>query len=868
MAELTPMMKQYLEIKKDNPDSILFFRLGDFYEMFADDAKLASKELDLTLTSRDHGKHAKPEEERVPMCGIPYHASEAYIARLIAKGYKVAICEQMEDPATAKGLVKRDIIRVVTPGTVIDAACLEDKSSNFLCGIYMDSQNAGVAFCDISTGKTHLTAFDGPERVEHVINELGRFSPAEAVVNDGACSEKALTDTLTEKFHCRVENGGEGRFRLAEAEKHIRRQFGEEAFDRLPRNNPAAAMALGGLLNYLYETQKTDLSHINDLDYYEQGRFMELDLTARRNLELTETLRGQEKKGSLLWVLDKTRTPMGGRLLRSWLERPLLSVTAIVKRNAAVAALVENTIQREELIAAMTGLGDMERLIGRIVYGTAGGRDMVSLRSAIERLPVLRERLAAFSGGRLAELAGELDDLTEIGERIGAAICDEPPFSVREGGFIRDGYHEEVDRLRRIMNGGKGVLAEIEAKEKERTGIRTLKIGYNKVFGYYIEVSNSFKDQVPDTYIRKQTLVNGERYITQELKDLEHEILTASDRVVALEYELFTELRQAISAQSARIQRTAAAVAEVDALVSFAAVAVRNHYCRPTVDESGVIEIHDGRHPVVEQMLKDSLFVPNDTFMGEKEDRVAIITGPNMAGKSTYMRQVALIVLMAQMGSFVPAASARIGVVDRIFTRIGASDDLSAGQSTFMVEMTEVADILRHATKHSLLILDEIGRGTSTFDGMSIARAVLEYCADKKLLGAKTLFATHYHELTELENTLPGTVNYNIAVKTRGEDIIFLRKILLGGADRSYGIEVAKLAGLPDKVVQRAKTVLKELEEENGVQYVAARKEEDQVSLTAISEGEVLDALRRCQVETLTPLEAMNLIYEWKKKLS
>ena len=868
MAELTPMMKQYLEIKKDNPDSILFFRLGDFYEMFADDAKLASKELDLTLTSRDHGKHAKPEEERVPMCGIPYHASEAYIARLIAKGYKVAICEQMEDPATAKGLVKRDIIRVVTPGTVIDAACLEDKSSNFLCGIYMDSQNAGVAFCDISTGKTHLTAFDGPDRAEHVINELGRFSPAEAILNDGACSEKALTDTLTEKFRCLVENGGEGRFRLAEAEKNIRRQFGEEAFRRLPRNNPAAAMALGGLLNYLYETQKTDLSHINDLDYYEQGRFMELDLTARRNLELTETLRGQEKKGSLLWVLDKTKTPMGGRMLRSWLERPLLSVTAIVKRNAAVAALVENTIAREELTAALTGLGDMERLIGRIVYGTAGGRDLVSLRSAIERLPALREQLAAFSGGRLAELAAELEDLTEIGEHIGAAICDEPPFSVREGGFIRDGYHEEVDRLRHIMNGGKGVLAEIEAKEKEKTGIRTLKIGYNKVFGYYIEVSNSFKDQVPDTYIRKQTLVNGERYITQELKDLEHEILTASDRVVALEYELFTALRQEISAQSARIQRTAAAVAEVDALVSFAAVAVRNHYCRPTVDESGVIEIHDGRHPVVEQMLKDSLFVPNDTFMGEKEDWVAIITGPNMAGKSTYMRQVALIVLMAQMGAFVPAASARIGVVDRIFTRIGASDDLSAGQSTFMVEMTEVADILRHATKHSLLILDEIGRGTSTFDGMSIARAVLEYCADKKLLGAKTLFATHYHELTELENTLPGTVNYNIAVKTRGEDIIFLRKILPGGADRSYGIEVAKLAGLPDKVVQRAKTVLKELEEENGVQYVAARKEEDQVSLTAIGEGEVLDALRRCQVETLTPLEAMNLIYEWKKKLS
>ena len=868
MAELTPMMKQYLEIKRDNPDSILFFRLGDFYEMFADDARLASRELDLTLTSRDHGKHQKPAEEQIPMCGIPYHASEAYIARLIAKGYKVAICEQMEDPATAKGLVKRDIIRVVTPGTVIDAACLDDKSSNFLCGIYLDSQAAGVAFCDITTGKAHLTAFTGKERVEHVINELGRFSPAEAILNDGAYSEKALTDALTEKFRCRVENGGQRRFLLNEAEKNIRRQFGDEAFARLPAGTPAAAMALGGLLHYLYETQKTDLSHINDLDYYEEGRFMELDLTARRNLELTETLRSKEKKGSLLWVLDKTKTPMGARCLRSWLERPLLSVTAICKRNSAVAALVEDTIAREELIAAMTGLGDMERLIGRIVYGTAGGRDMASLRAAIEKLPAVAAQLEQFSTGRLAELRRALDTLDDIGGRIAAVICDEPPFSVREGGFIRDGYDQEVDRLRHILKGGKGVIAEMEAKEKERTGIRTLKIGYNKVFGYYIEVSKSFADQVPDTYIRKQTLVNGERYITQELKDLEHTILTASDRVVALEYELFTQLRQEISSAAERIQRTAAAVAEADALASFAAVAVRNGYCRPDVDESGVIEIRDGRHPVVEQVLKDSLFVPNDTFMGEKEERVAIITGPNMAGKSTYMRQVALIVLMAQMGSFVPAASARIGVVDRIFTRIGASDDLSAGQSTFMVEMTEVADILRHATKHSLLILDEIGRGTSTFDGMSIARAVLEYCADKKLLGAKTLFATHYHELTELEDTLPGAVNYNIAVKTRGEDITFLRKIIRGGADRSYGIEVAKLAGLPDKVVQRAKKILKELEAENGVQYVAARKEEDQVSLAAMGEGEVLDALRRCQPDTLTPIEAMSLIYEWKQKLS
>lgn len=866
MAELTPMMKQYLEIKKNNPDSILFFRLGDFYEMFSDDARTASRELDLTLTTRDKDPKKAPEE-RMPMCGIPYHASESYIARLVAKGYKVAICEQMEDPATTKGLVKRDIIRVVTPGTVIDAACLEDKANNFICGIYADSRGAGVAFCDISTGKAHLTAFSGKDAVGHVVNELGRFNPAEAIFNDGAYAESVLVDTLRDKMNCRVENGGERRFLLAEAEKNIRKQFGEDALKSLPAGNPAAAMALGGLLHYLYETQKTDLSHINDLDYYEQGRFMELDLTSRRNLELTETLRGKEKKGSLLWVLDKTRTPMGGRLLRSWLERPLLSVTEINKRNAAVSALVENTIAREELIADMTGLGDMERLIGRIVYGTAGGRDMASLRAAIEKLPAIRAQMEQFGDRRLAELTAELDTLDDIGGEIAAAICDEPPFSVREGGFIREGFHEEVDRLRHILKGGKGIITEIEAREKERTGIRTLKIGYNKVFGYYIEVSNSFKEMVPDTYIRKQTLVNGERFITQELKDLEHQILTASDRVVALEYELFSQLRDWISAQAPRIQKTAATLAEIDALTSFAAVAVRNGYCRPDVDESGVIEIREGRHPVVERVLKDSLFVSNDTFMGEKEERVAIITGPNMAGKSTYMRQVALIVLMAQMGSFVPASHARIGVVDRIFTRIGASDDLSAGQSTFMVEMTEVSHILRHATRNSLLILDEIGRGTSTFDGMSIARAVLEYCADRKVLGAKTLFATHYHELTELENTLPGTVNFNIAVKTRGEDIIFLRKIIPGGADRSYGIEVAKLAGLPDKVVQRAKTVLKELETENGVQYTAPRKESDQMSFGAIGEAEVLDALRRCQPDTLTPIEAMQLIYELKQKL-
>ena len=820
MADLTPMMRQYLEIKEQNKDSILFFRLGDFYEMFNEDAKLAARELDLVLTTRDRGKSA---EEQTPMCGIPYHSSDGYIARLIAKGYKVAICEQTEDPALAKGLVKRDIIRVVTPGTVIDSACLDDRRGNFLCGVFLDEQNAGVAFCDMSTGHTHVTAFSGADRVEHLCNELARFSPAEAVLSAGAYADEELKALLADRLSCRVERG-DARFDLKAAEKAVLAQYGEDAYASLPRNNPAAALALGGLLSYLHETQKSDLSYISDLEYYEQGRFMELDLSARRNLELTETIRGKEKRGSLLWVLDKTKTAMGARCLRSWLERPLREVAAITRRSNAVGALVNDTMAREELVLALSGISDMERLIGRIVYGTAGGRDLVSLRNSIEQLA-----------------------------------------AVREGGFIRKGFNAEVDRLHDILSGGKGLLASIETKEKERTGIRTLKIGYNKVFGYYIEVSNSFKDQVPDTYIRKQTLVNGERYITQELKDLEQEILTAGERDNALEYELFSALRDEICAGAERIQKTAAAVAELDTLASLAVVAVKNSYCCPVVDDSGVIEIHDGRHPVVERVLKDALFVPNDTYMGEKENRVAIITGPNMAGKSTYMRQVALITLMAQIGSFVPARAARIGVVDRIFTRIGASDDLAGGQSTFMVEMSEVAEILRQATAHSLLILDEIGRGTSTFDGMSIARAVLEFCADRKRLGAKTLFATHYHELTELEGTLAGVKNYNIAIKKRGEDLVFLRKIIPGGADRSYGIEVAKLAGLPKEVVSRAKKILEELEA--GGSYIPPREEREQVSLDAIGEAEVLDALRRAQPDTMSPIEAMQLLYDLKKKL-
>ena len=862
MAEITPMMRQYLEIKEQNKDSILFFRLGDFYEMFNEDAEIASRELDLVLTTRDRGKAA---EDQRPMCGIPYHSSDAYIARLIAKGYKVAICEQTEDPALAKGLVKRDIIRVVTPGTVIDSACLDDRRGNFLCGVFLDSTNAGVAFCDMTTGHTHITAFAGDDRMEHLANELSRFSPAEAVLSADAFGNRALISLLRDNLSCAVENGRD-RFELKAAEKAILAQYGEDAYAGLPRNNPAAALALGGLLSYLYETQKTDLSYIKDLEYYEQGRFMELDLSARRNLELTETIRGKEKRGSLLWVLDKTKTAMGARCLRSYLERPLREVNAINRRLGAVESLVGSTMVREELILAMTGISDMERLVGRIVYGTAGGRDLASLCSSIEHLGAVKAQLEGCTNGRLAELNASLDTLDDVAALIRQTLVDEPPFSVREGGFIRPGFNAEVDRLNDILKNGKGFLASIEAREKEATGIRTLRIGYNKVFGYYIEVSNSFKAQVPDTYIRKQTLVNGERYITEELKNLEQEILTAGDRVKALEFELFSALRDSVIAESERIQRTAAVIAELDTLCSFASVAVKNNYCCPTVDDSGVIEIRDGRHPVVERVLKDSLFVPNDTYMGEKENRVSIITGPNMAGKSTYMRQVALITLMAQIGSFVPARSAHIGVVDRIFTRIGASDDLAGGQSTFMVEMSEVSDILRQATPRSLLILDEIGRGTSTFDGMSIARAVLEFCADRKRLGAKTLFATHYHELTELEDSLPGVKNYNISIKKRGEELIFLRKIIPGGADRSYGIEVAKLAGLPKEVVHRANVILKELEK-GGAYQVKAHAEEDQVSLSALGEAEALDALRRAQPDTMTPIEAMQFLYELKQKL-
>ena len=866
--ETTPMMQQYLRMKELHPDCILFFRLGDFYEMFNEDAKLVSKELELTLTSRDRGK---PEAQRTPMCGVPYHSADAYIARLIAKGYKVAICEQMEDPALAKGLMDRDIIRIITPGTVMTSSMLEEGRNNFICAVYRDSAGTGLCFCDISTGECSVTSFTGPEADEHLYNELGRFTPREAMLSDGAYSDGALVDFLVKRLDCRCENGGEARFRLDAARTAAEKQF-SAGLDALPAGDDAALQAVGGLLSYLYETQKTDLSHLSTLTYFTTGQFMELDLTARRNLELTETLRSKEKKGSLLWVLDKTRTAMGHRLIRAWMERPLLSPAAIGRRLGAVGELVGDAIGREELTLTLREITDLERLIGRIVYGTAGGRDLVALANGLGRLPALRERLAGCSSALLASLREELDDLTELRELIGRAIVDEPPFSVREGKFIREGYSEEVDRLRNVIDHGAELLADLEGRTKEQTGIRNMKVGYNKVFGYYIEVAKSQTDLVPQDWVRKQTTVNAERYISQELKELEHTILSAQDKVVALEYQLFVELREEVCAHVAQIQAAAAAVAQVDVLTSFAVVAAANQYCMPLVDSSSVLSITEGRHPVVEKMLKNAVFVPNDTHMDDGDDLCAIITGPNMAGKSTYMRQVALIVLMAQMGSFVPARSAHIGVVDRVFTRIGASDDLAAGQSTFMVEMSEVAQLLKNASRRSLLILDEIGRGTSTYDGMAIARAVLEHCADRRRLGAKTLFATHYHELTVLEGQIAGVKNYNIAAKKKKGEVIFLRKIVRGGADQSYGIEVAKLAGVPDRVVRRAREILEELE--NGSAPVGAdvpigpSSHDEQISLGDLGGQTVLNKLRMTDVNILSPIEALNLLAELKQDLN
>ena len=862
--ELTPMQRQYHEIKEQNRDSILFFRLGDFYEMFDEDARIASRELDLTLTTRDR---SKPKDEQTPMCGVPYHSVDAYIARLVQKGYKVAICEQTSDPAASKGLVEREITRTVTPGTVTESCMLEESKNNYFACLYGQDGKFGLAFCDISTGAFYVTACADAATA---LSELGRFSPAEIIRGGEGVQTEQFDDALLRRIGCCVNEGHKEQFDEENARQLLQQHFSAELAQLGLTGMDTAIIAAGTLLQTLLTLQKNDLAHIRNLEYYTTGKFMELDLDARRNLELTETMRSKDKKGSLLWVLDKTHTAMGGRMMRSWLEKPLLDAAEISRRHGAVAELVEATICRSELIEALKDISDFERVMTRIVTGTVNCRDLLGLARGLRALPEVKAQLAGMDSQMLRRLEQSMDPLTECADRIEQTIVDEPPLTVREGGIIRPGAFPEVDHLRSIMEGGKDILAAIEAREKEATGIRTLKVSYNRVFGYYIEVSKSFMEQVPAHYIRKQTLANCERYITPELKELEDQVLNAKDRLTALEYQIFTELRLWLAQQAARVQLTAAAVAATDVLCSLATVAVQRGYCRPEIALDGQIDIIDGRHPVVEAMLTDSLFVPNDTHLGGADHQVSIITGPNMAGKSTYMRQVALIVLMAQIGSFVPARSARIGLTDRVFTRIGASDDLASGQSTFMVEMSEVASILKYATAHSLLILDEIGRGTSTYDGMAIARAVLEYAANPKRLGAKTLFATHYHELSTLENKLPNVKNYNIAVKKRGDQMIFLRKIVPGATDDSYGIEVAKLAGLPAPVITRAREILQELESEAGVVRVVpqAVEPEEQVSMMDLSAQQVVAALERISVETLTPIEAMNELYKLKKMLN
>lgn len=865
MAELSPMMKQYFSIKEANKDCIIFFRLGDFYEMFFEDAKIASKELELTLTGRDCG-----QEERAPMCGVPFHSAENYIARLVSKGFKVAICEQTEDPSQAKGLVKRDIIRVITPGTVMESSMLDESVNNYICSAYSSNNTIGLCFCDISTGQLNVTCIESKDAVSQLKTQLTSYSPKEIILGGKIKDNKDLYAFIKDKLSCFVGFIDEGANGFLDCSDVVLSHFGIKQVEQIGTNKDII-IALGALLNYLKDTQKTGLERIETIELYNEDQYMNLDYNTRRNLELTQTMRHKEKKHSLLWVLDKTKTAMGKRMIRSWVEHPLLNVTKIIKRQNAVEELVSNTVKRLELSAMLVGIFDIERLMTRIVYGSANARELRSLCAAISNLPALHNELADSKSNYLCEIYKELDTLDDIKELIDNAIVEEPPFSVREGGMIRRGYSEELDVLSGDMTDSTALLAKIEAEQKEITGIPKLKVGYNRVFGYYIEVTNSYKDLVPETYIRKQTLANCERYITPELKELEGRILGAKDRAIALEYALFDAIRKRVAENLSRIEKSAHAIAVLDTLLSLADVASSYRYTKPEVNLSSVIRLKDSRHPVVEALLDSTPFVPNDVYLDSENNRVAIITGPNMAGKSTYMRQVALIVLMAQIGSFVPASYAEIGVVDSIFTRVGASDDLASGQSTFMVEMNEVANIITNATKKSLLILDEIGRGTSTYDGMSIARAVLEYVADKKRLGAKALFATHYHELTVLEQIIDGVKNYNIAVKKRGDDITFLRRIVPGGADDSYGIEVAKLAGIPDSVINRAKEILKELTFDDAfskkkvIKTKAYEEPVDQLSLIPDNNNAVCEKLNSIDLNTLTPIEAMNLLYELKK---
>ena len=862
MAEVSPMMQHYLQTKEQYKDCILFYRLGDFYEMFFDDAIMVSKELELTLTGKNCGL-----EERAPMCGVPFHAADSYINRLVSNGHKVAICEQMEDPKQAKGIVKREVIRVVTPGTNTDMASLDEAKNNYIMSIVYTEDKYGIATCDVTTGDFFTTEVDTERKL---LDEVSRFNPSEIICNEAFYMSGIDVDDMKNRLSITVSALDSWYFSDGLANETLLSHFHVQTINALGLEDyESGVIAAGALLKYLYETQMNSLDNILELHPYSIGKYMIIDSSSRRNLELVDTLREKQKRGSLLWVLDKTRTAMGARLLRTYVEQPLIEKAEIIKRQKLIEALNANEITRDEIREYLNPIYDLERLITRITYQSANPRDLIAFRDSLKMLPPIKQQLSDIPCELTDEINEEFDELKDIYELLLSSIEDEPPISQRDGDIIKAGYNEEVDRLRDAKTKGKTWLAELEAGEREKTGIKNLRIKYNKVFGYYLEVTNSFKDMVPDYYVRKQTLTNCERYITQDLKDVEGRILGAKDRSVALEYNLFDDVRKTVSDNLERIQKTAKAIANLDVITSLANVAADNRYIRPDVNLSTAIRIKDSRHPVVEALLKDAPFVPNDVSLDSANDRVAIITGPNMAGKSTYMRQIAIIVLMAQIGSFVPASSAEIGIVDSIFTRVGASDDLASGQSTFMVEMSEVANIIKNATSKSLLILDEIGRGTSTFDGMSIARAVLEFCADRKKLGAKTLFATHYHELTVMEQLLDGVKNYNIAVKKRGDDITFLRRIVPGGADDSYGIEVAKLAGIPQSVISRAKEILKDLEHgkyknENANIQKQDNSDDIQLSLIGSAESPVIEKLKDTDINTLTPIEAMNLLYELK----
>ncbi len=858
-------MEQYLSIKEENKDCLLFYRVGDFYEMFFEDAKTASKELELVLTGKDCGL-----KERAPMCGVPHHSCDAYIARLIEKGYKVAICEQVEDPKLAKGIVKRDVIRIVTPGTVVDENFLNGTENNFIGSVYYDGKNeAGAAFADISTGEVYcLEITESP--LETVLNEVGRFCPKEMLVSENLLSYKKVASFLKNQITESLTPLRTDVFENPDTVKLVSLQFRDSVSEDIIKSKELAIKALGVMLSYLARTQKVALSQMTSLTVYGTSEYLSMDIFTRRSLELTETMRSKEKKGSLLGVLDLTKTAMGGRMLRQTLERPLIDCNRINKRLDAVSELLEKTEKRIAITESLSNVYDIERILTKTVYGTVNPRDMRSVCATFRSAAEVKAQLSEFNSALLKETERRINPERELIEKINATVKEDPPFLMSEGGYINDGIDAELDNCRMLLGGSESILKQIEEKEKEETGIK-VKVGYNRVFGYYIEVTNSFLSKVPPHYIRKQTLTGAERFITEELKELEKQIVTAKDRIVAIESKIFKELRDELLTKISSMQQTSMAIAELDMLSSFAEVARKNGYVKPIVDNSGIIDIKDGRHPVVEKMLSDSVFVPNDTYLDTEENRFSLITGPNMAGKSTYMRQTAIITLMAQIGSFVPASRARIGIVDKIFTRVGAADDLATGQSTFMVEMNEVASILKNATPQSLLIFDEIGRGTSTFDGMSIAKAVSEYVADKKTLGAKTLFATHYHEL-QLLDVYPGINNYSVAVKKRGDEITFLRKIVKGGADQSFGIEVAKLAGIPKEVISRAKEVLSELE--SGENEPKPRKSENllreetpQFSFESLRENEVIERLKAADINVLTPIECMNLLFELKKEL-